>query len=143
MTSSFNNFVIEHSILAIPHVSYNKGSKGTGSALDLPTQVTIKTCISHPVLCTPLYVHVSPLKLYWHVTISPLFASFLPSSLPPSLPFSPSLPPPECVCLSHHLWCWKQQPPPPHPLHLSSWAQDFDGDVLVRFFEDSHVLQQQ
>ena len=42
MTSLFNNFVIERSILAIRHASYNKGSKGTGGAFDLPTQVTKK-----------------------------------------------------------------------------------------------------
>ena len=38
MMSLFNNnFVIECSILAIPHASYNKGSKGMGSATNLPT----------------------------------------------------------------------------------------------------------
>ena len=41
MTSSFNNFVIERAILAVPYASYNKGSKGTGGAFDLPMQVTI------------------------------------------------------------------------------------------------------
>ena len=46
MTSSFNIGHIERSILAIPHTSYNMGSKGTGSTFDLPTQVTINvvTC---------------------------------------------------------------------------------------------------
>ena len=44
MTSSFNNFVI----LAIPHASYSKGSKGMGGAFDLPMQVTISTYYSPP-----------------------------------------------------------------------------------------------
>ena len=41
LTSSFNNFVIECSILAILHTSYNRGSKGMGGAFDLPMRVTI------------------------------------------------------------------------------------------------------
>ena len=49
MTSSFNNFVIESSILAILHTSYNKGSKGMGCAFDLPTQVTISGCTVYTV----------------------------------------------------------------------------------------------
>ena len=42
MMSSFSNFAIERSLLAIPNASYNKGSKSTGGVFDLPTQVTIK-----------------------------------------------------------------------------------------------------
>ena len=52
MTSLFSNFAIERSILAIPHASYNKGSKGTGGAFDLPTQVTINAGTVH------MHVHV-------------------------------------------------------------------------------------
>ena len=48
----FSNFAIECSILAIPHASYNKGSKGTGGAFDLPTQVTINAGTVH------VHVHV-------------------------------------------------------------------------------------
>ena len=52
MMSFFSNFAIERSILAIPHASYNKGSKGTGGAFDLPTQVTINAGTVH------MHVHV-------------------------------------------------------------------------------------
>ena len=65
MTSSFNNFVIERSILAIPHASYNKGSKGTGGAFDLPTQVTIKYIIC--VRTTHLTLHVLHMHMYMHI----------------------------------------------------------------------------
>lgn len=44
-------------------------------------------------------------------------------SLPPSLA--------ERRQLSHYLGGWEQQPPPPHPLQLSSGPQAPAGDVLV------------
>ena len=64
MMSLFNSFVIEHSMLAIPNASYNKGSEVMGGAFDLPTQIMINNIIVCVywcwmcVMCPVQYVHV-------------------------------------------------------------------------------------
>ena len=50
MTSLFENFLLNVQYLPIQYTLYNKGSKGTGSAFDLPMQVTINVDDSRNVL---------------------------------------------------------------------------------------------
>ena len=50
MTSLFEKFLLNVQYLPIQYVSYNKGSKGTVGAFDLPTQVTINADDSRNVL---------------------------------------------------------------------------------------------